>query len=138
MQTWSLVSICVLLGVVVRWGVSLNSYSGRKCVELYVNLRQHSQNQAFCATLTLMLFFSVAHLIFYKLLTERCSIITASRSCHRQSVLSMCVCVIPVIRDVVTCSSFHYNQTNSCNIFLQGRGNLPCLATMKLKGTGKR
>uniref|UniRef100_H3C235 Alpha-1,3-glucosyltransferase n=1 Tax=Tetraodon nigroviridis TaxID=99883 RepID=H3C235_TETNG len=28
MQTWSLVSICVLLGVVVRWGVSLNSYSG--------------------------------------------------------------------------------------------------------------
>uniref|UniRef100_A0A1A8NNV4 Alpha-1,3-glucosyltransferase n=5 Tax=Nothobranchius TaxID=28779 RepID=A0A1A8NNV4_9TELE len=30
MQTWSLVSICVLLGVVVRWGVSLNSYSGAK------------------------------------------------------------------------------------------------------------
>nr|XP_019954035.1 PREDICTED: dolichyl pyrophosphate Man9GlcNAc2 alpha-1,3-glucosyltransferase [Paralichthys olivaceus] len=28
MQTWSLVSICVLLGVVVRWGVSLNPYSG--------------------------------------------------------------------------------------------------------------
>ncbi|KAL7396565.1 hypothetical protein ABVT39_007940 [Epinephelus coioides] len=28
MQTWSLVSISVLLGVVVRWGVSLNSYSG--------------------------------------------------------------------------------------------------------------
>uniref|UniRef100_H2M3G8 Alpha-1,3-glucosyltransferase n=1 Tax=Oryzias latipes TaxID=8090 RepID=H2M3G8_ORYLA len=28
MQTWSLISICVLLGVVVRWGVSLNSYSG--------------------------------------------------------------------------------------------------------------
>ncbi|KAM6920897.1 dolichyl pyrophosphate Man9GlcNAc2 alpha-1,3-glucosyltransferase [Xenentodon cancila] len=28
MQTWSLVSICVLLGVVVRWGVSLSSYSG--------------------------------------------------------------------------------------------------------------
>ncbi|XP_024135173.1 dolichyl pyrophosphate Man9GlcNAc2 alpha-1,3-glucosyltransferase [Oryzias melastigma] len=28
MQTWSLVSICVLLGVAVRWGVSLNSYSG--------------------------------------------------------------------------------------------------------------
>ncbi|XP_060890332.1 dolichyl pyrophosphate Man9GlcNAc2 alpha-1,3-glucosyltransferase [Labrus mixtus] len=28
MQTWSLVSICVLLGVVTRWGVSLNSYSG--------------------------------------------------------------------------------------------------------------
>nr|XP_057929219.1 dolichyl pyrophosphate Man9GlcNAc2 alpha-1,3-glucosyltransferase [Doryrhamphus excisus]XP_057929220.1 dolichyl pyrophosphate Man9GlcNAc2 alpha-1,3-glucosyltransferase [Doryrhamphus excisus]XP_057929221.1 dolichyl pyrophosphate Man9GlcNAc2 alpha-1,3-glucosyltransferase [Doryrhamphus excisus]XP_057929223.1 dolichyl pyrophosphate Man9GlcNAc2 alpha-1,3-glucosyltransferase [Doryrhamphus excisus]XP_057929224.1 dolichyl pyrophosphate Man9GlcNAc2 alpha-1,3-glucosyltransferase [Doryrhamphus excisus] len=28
MQTWCLVSICVLLGVVVRWGVSLNSYSG--------------------------------------------------------------------------------------------------------------
>ncbi|XP_077441227.1 dolichyl pyrophosphate Man9GlcNAc2 alpha-1,3-glucosyltransferase [Vanacampus margaritifer] len=28
MQTWPLVSICVLLGVVVRWGVSLNSYSG--------------------------------------------------------------------------------------------------------------
>ncbi|KAM7388131.1 hypothetical protein PAMP_024330 [Pampus punctatissimus] len=28
MQTWSLVSICVLLGVVVRWGVSLKSYSG--------------------------------------------------------------------------------------------------------------
>ncbi|XP_042272698.1 dolichyl pyrophosphate Man9GlcNAc2 alpha-1,3-glucosyltransferase [Thunnus maccoyii] len=28
MQTWSLVSICVLLGVVVRWGVSLTSYSG--------------------------------------------------------------------------------------------------------------
>ncbi|KAM9384074.1 dolichyl pyrophosphate Man9GlcNAc2 alpha-1,3-glucosyltransferase [Pholidichthys leucotaenia] len=28
MQTWSLVSICVLLGIVVRWGVSLNSYSG--------------------------------------------------------------------------------------------------------------
>ncbi|KAE8293939.1 Dolichyl pyrophosphate Man9GlcNAc2 alpha-1,3-glucosyltransferase [Larimichthys crocea] len=28
MQTWSLVSVCVLLGVVVRWGVSLNSYSG--------------------------------------------------------------------------------------------------------------
>ncbi|KAK2835237.1 hypothetical protein Q5P01_015721 [Channa striata] len=28
MQTWSLVSICVLLGVIVRWGVSLNSYSG--------------------------------------------------------------------------------------------------------------
>ncbi|XP_044055605.1 dolichyl pyrophosphate Man9GlcNAc2 alpha-1,3-glucosyltransferase isoform X2 [Siniperca chuatsi] len=28
MQTWSLVSICVLLSVVVRWGVSLNSYSG--------------------------------------------------------------------------------------------------------------
>lgn len=32
MQTWSLVSICVLLGVAVRWGVSLNSYSGRKRV----------------------------------------------------------------------------------------------------------
>uniref|UniRef100_UPI0037E76E48 dolichyl pyrophosphate Man9GlcNAc2 alpha-1,3-glucosyltransferase n=1 Tax=Semicossyphus pulcher TaxID=241346 RepID=UPI0037E76E48 len=28
MQTWSLVSLCVLLGVVARWGVSLNSYSG--------------------------------------------------------------------------------------------------------------
>nr|XP_061791260.1 dolichyl pyrophosphate Man9GlcNAc2 alpha-1,3-glucosyltransferase-like [Nerophis lumbriciformis] len=28
MQSWCLVSICVLLGVVVRWGVSLNSYSG--------------------------------------------------------------------------------------------------------------
>uniref|UniRef100_A0A7N8XYL1 Alpha-1,3-glucosyltransferase n=1 Tax=Mastacembelus armatus TaxID=205130 RepID=A0A7N8XYL1_9TELE len=28
MQTWSLVSICVLLGVAVRWAVSLNSYSG--------------------------------------------------------------------------------------------------------------
>ncbi|XP_035509151.1 dolichyl pyrophosphate Man9GlcNAc2 alpha-1,3-glucosyltransferase [Morone saxatilis] len=28
MQTWSLVSICVLLGVVVRWGVSLKSYCG--------------------------------------------------------------------------------------------------------------
>nr|XP_020489358.1 dolichyl pyrophosphate Man9GlcNAc2 alpha-1,3-glucosyltransferase [Labrus bergylta] len=28
MHTWSLVSICVLLGVVTRWGVSLNSYSG--------------------------------------------------------------------------------------------------------------
>ncbi|XP_013869737.1 dolichyl pyrophosphate Man9GlcNAc2 alpha-1,3-glucosyltransferase [Austrofundulus limnaeus] len=28
MQTWSLVSISVLLGVAVRWGVSLNSYSG--------------------------------------------------------------------------------------------------------------
>ncbi|CAG5863431.1 unnamed protein product [Menidia menidia] len=28
MQTWSLISICALLGVVVRWGVSLNSYSG--------------------------------------------------------------------------------------------------------------
>lgn len=32
MQTWSLVSICVLIGVLVRWGVSLNSYSGRMCV----------------------------------------------------------------------------------------------------------
>lgn len=29
MQTFSLVSICVLLGVVIRWGVSLHSYSGR-------------------------------------------------------------------------------------------------------------
>ncbi|KAK5869619.1 hypothetical protein PBY51_024322 [Eleginops maclovinus] len=28
MQTWSLVSLCVLLGLAVRWGVSLNSYSG--------------------------------------------------------------------------------------------------------------
>ncbi|KAK5906958.1 hypothetical protein CesoFtcFv8_004858 [Champsocephalus esox] len=28
MQTWSLVSLCVLIGLVVRWGVSLNSYSG--------------------------------------------------------------------------------------------------------------
>ncbi|XP_070688600.1 dolichyl pyrophosphate Man9GlcNAc2 alpha-1,3-glucosyltransferase [Pempheris klunzingeri] len=28
MQTWTLVSLSVLLGVVVRWGVSLNSYSG--------------------------------------------------------------------------------------------------------------
>uniref|UniRef100_A0A668AFW5 Alpha-1,3-glucosyltransferase n=1 Tax=Myripristis murdjan TaxID=586833 RepID=A0A668AFW5_9TELE len=28
METWSLVSICVLLCVTVRWGVSLNSYSG--------------------------------------------------------------------------------------------------------------
>ncbi|KAM3875955.1 dolichyl pyrophosphate Man9GlcNAc2 alpha-1,3-glucosyltransferase [Diretmus argenteus] len=28
METWSLVSICVLLGVTVRWSVSLNSYSG--------------------------------------------------------------------------------------------------------------
>uniref|UniRef100_A0A665UL90 Alpha-1,3-glucosyltransferase n=1 Tax=Echeneis naucrates TaxID=173247 RepID=A0A665UL90_ECHNA len=28
MPTWSLVSICVLLCIVVRWGVSLNSYSG--------------------------------------------------------------------------------------------------------------
>ncbi|XP_072245198.1 dolichyl pyrophosphate Man9GlcNAc2 alpha-1,3-glucosyltransferase [Leuresthes tenuis] len=28
MQTWSLVTICILLGVVVRWGISLNSYSG--------------------------------------------------------------------------------------------------------------
>lgn len=34
MQTWSLVSLCVLLGLAVRWGVSLNSYSGRKC-EVY-------------------------------------------------------------------------------------------------------
>uniref|UniRef100_A0A3Q3FI77 Alpha-1,3-glucosyltransferase n=1 Tax=Labrus bergylta TaxID=56723 RepID=A0A3Q3FI77_9LABR len=30
MHTWSLVSICVLLGVVTRWGVSLNSYSAGK------------------------------------------------------------------------------------------------------------
>lgn len=29
MPNWSIVSLCVLLGVVVRWGVSLNSYSGR-------------------------------------------------------------------------------------------------------------
>uniref|UniRef100_A0A3P8NBS1 Alpha-1,3-glucosyltransferase n=1 Tax=Astatotilapia calliptera TaxID=8154 RepID=A0A3P8NBS1_ASTCA len=28
MQTWSLVSICVLLSIIARWGVSLNSYSG--------------------------------------------------------------------------------------------------------------
>ncbi|XP_054458778.1 dolichyl pyrophosphate Man9GlcNAc2 alpha-1,3-glucosyltransferase isoform X2 [Anoplopoma fimbria] len=28
MQTWSLASVCVLLCLVVRWGVSLNSYSG--------------------------------------------------------------------------------------------------------------
>ncbi|XP_006804037.1 dolichyl pyrophosphate Man9GlcNAc2 alpha-1,3-glucosyltransferase [Neolamprologus brichardi] len=28
MQTWSLVSICVLLAIIARWGVSLNSYSG--------------------------------------------------------------------------------------------------------------
>ncbi|XP_072295016.1 dolichyl pyrophosphate Man9GlcNAc2 alpha-1,3-glucosyltransferase [Eucyclogobius newberryi] len=28
MQTWTLVTICVLLGVIVRWGVSLNPYSG--------------------------------------------------------------------------------------------------------------
>ncbi|XP_071781756.1 dolichyl pyrophosphate Man9GlcNAc2 alpha-1,3-glucosyltransferase [Centroberyx gerrardi] len=28
METWSLVSICVLLGLTARWGVSLNSYSG--------------------------------------------------------------------------------------------------------------
>ncbi|XP_010788819.1 dolichyl pyrophosphate Man9GlcNAc2 alpha-1,3-glucosyltransferase-like isoform X1 [Notothenia coriiceps] len=28
MQTWSLVSLCVLLGLAARWGVSLNSYSG--------------------------------------------------------------------------------------------------------------
>lgn len=28
METWSLVSLCMLLGVVTRWGVSLNSYSG--------------------------------------------------------------------------------------------------------------
>lgn len=39
MQTWSFVSICVLLGVVVRWGVSLNSYSGMKCVYLKINMR---------------------------------------------------------------------------------------------------
>uniref|UniRef100_A0A3Q0RSG6 Alpha-1,3-glucosyltransferase n=1 Tax=Amphilophus citrinellus TaxID=61819 RepID=A0A3Q0RSG6_AMPCI len=30
MQTWSLVSICVLLGITARWGVSLNSYSAGK------------------------------------------------------------------------------------------------------------
>ncbi|XP_028301150.1 dolichyl pyrophosphate Man9GlcNAc2 alpha-1,3-glucosyltransferase [Gouania willdenowi] len=28
MQMWSLVSICVLMGVLVRWSVSINSYSG--------------------------------------------------------------------------------------------------------------
>ncbi|XP_068599933.1 dolichyl pyrophosphate Man9GlcNAc2 alpha-1,3-glucosyltransferase [Brachionichthys hirsutus] len=28
MQTWSLVSLCVLLAIVVRWSVSLNAYSG--------------------------------------------------------------------------------------------------------------
>lgn len=28
MQTWCLVALCVLLGAVVRWGVSFNSYSG--------------------------------------------------------------------------------------------------------------
>lgn len=39
MQTWSLVSICVLLGVVVRWGVSLNSYSGTKCLNQTKNTR---------------------------------------------------------------------------------------------------
>lgn len=39
MQTWSLVSICVLLGVVVRWSVSLNSYSGMKCLNLARNTR---------------------------------------------------------------------------------------------------
>ena len=38
MQTWSLVSICVLIGVVVRWGVSLNSYSGMKCVYPKISL----------------------------------------------------------------------------------------------------
>lgn len=37
MQTWSLVSISVLLAVLVRWGVSLNSYSGRERVNLHVN-----------------------------------------------------------------------------------------------------
>lgn len=33
MPTWSIVSLSMLLCVVVRWGVSLNSYSGRLCVE---------------------------------------------------------------------------------------------------------
>lgn len=33
MPNWSIVSLSLLLGVVVRWGVSLNSYSGRLCVE---------------------------------------------------------------------------------------------------------
>ncbi|KAM4628711.1 dolichyl pyrophosphate Man9GlcNAc2 alpha-1,3-glucosyltransferase [Polymixia lowei] len=28
METWSLVSICILLGLTARWGVSLSSYSG--------------------------------------------------------------------------------------------------------------
>lgn len=42
MQTWSLVSICVLLGVVVRWSVSLNSYSGMKCVYLKINMQNPS------------------------------------------------------------------------------------------------
>lgn len=37
MQTWSLASICVLLGIAVRWGVSLNSYSGMKCVYMSIN-----------------------------------------------------------------------------------------------------
>lgn len=37
MQTWSLVTLSVLLGVVVRWGVSLNSYSGRKFLDLNVH-----------------------------------------------------------------------------------------------------
>lgn len=38
MQAWSLVSICVLFGLVVRWGVSLNAYSGMKCVYLKMNM----------------------------------------------------------------------------------------------------
>lgn len=42
MQTWSLVSICVLLGAVVRWSVSLNSYSGMKCVYLKINIQNPS------------------------------------------------------------------------------------------------
>ncbi|XP_076026316.1 dolichyl pyrophosphate Man9GlcNAc2 alpha-1,3-glucosyltransferase [Genypterus blacodes] len=35
MQTWSLVSICVLLGLLVRWGVSFNSYSGARKPPLF-------------------------------------------------------------------------------------------------------
>lgn len=38
METWSSVSISVLLAVVVRWGVSLNSYSGRRSAKLHVNI----------------------------------------------------------------------------------------------------
>lgn len=97
MQTWSLVSICVLLGVVVRWGVSLNSYSGRKCVcvELNVTMRHHSENynSPICY---ITAYFSVTSLDFFVNYRQEVALHFRLASTHwlEKSCVSFIVCVL--------------------------------------------
>lgn len=129
MQTWSLVSICVLLCIVVRWSVSLNSYSGMNCLNLTKNTRNPDGScQDPRSPLPILEHYpgeAVTHFI-NSLRGLRC------RHPHNARV---CVCAPLSCHSPTWCC---IQWTNSWHFSLQGRGSLRCLGIMKPRDTGKK